>query len=83
MIDLLHEARHEINANCENTSCKIDMAKFSYRVSKKKVLHRIEEKMRIKMKITFQRAKNLVRVQQHYSISFYKKKYFFILNFYG
>ena len=48
-----------------------------YRVSKKKVLHKIEEKMHKKMKITYQRAKNLVRVQQHYSISFYEKIFFY------
>ena len=48
-----------------------------YRVSKKKVLHEIEEKMHKKMKITYQRAKNLVRVQQHYSIYFHEKIFFY------
>ena len=46
----------------------------------KKVLHKNEEKMHKKMKITYQRAENLVRVQQHYSISFYEK-IFFIFRF--
>ena len=48
----------------------------SYRVSKKKVLHKIEEKMHTKMKITLQGAKHLVQVQQHYGITFYEKIFF-------
>ena len=52
-----------------------------YRVSKKKVLHKSEEKMHKKMKMTSQRAENLVHVQQHHGESFYKKKYFFYIAF--
>ena len=47
-----------------------------YRVSTKKVLHKSEEKMHTKMKMTSQRAKNLVHVQQHHSKSFYQKIFF-------
>ena len=44
-----------------------------YGVSTKKVLHKSEEKMHKKMKMTLQRAENLVHVQQHHGKSFYKK----------
>ena len=44
-----------------------------YRVSTKKVLHKSEEKMHKKMKMTSQRAENLVHVQQHHGKCLYKK----------
>ena len=44
-----------------------------YGVSKKKVFHKSEDKMLKKMKMTLQRAENLVHVQQHDGKSFYKK----------
>ena len=47
-----------------------------YRVSNKKVFHKSEEKMHKKMKMTLQRAENLVQVQEHYGISFYEKIFF-------
>ena len=47
-----------------------------YRVSNKKVFHESEEKMHKKMKMTLQRAENLVQVQEHYGISFYEKIFF-------
>ena len=47
-----------------------------YRVVEKKVLHKSEEKMHKKMKLTKQRAENVVHVQQHHSVSFYKKIFF-------
>ena len=47
-----------------------------YRVVNKKVLHKSQEEMHKKMKMTSQRAKNLVHVQQHHGISFYKKIFF-------
>ena len=53
--------------------------KTTYRVSKKKVLHKSEEKMHKKMKMTSQRAENLVHVQQCHGKSFYKKIFFLIL----
>ena len=36
----------------------------------KKVFHKSEEKMHKKMKMTLQRAKNLVHLKQHYGVSF-------------
>ena len=49
---------------------------YFYGVSKKKVFHKSEEKMHKKMKMTSQRAENLVHVQQHHGKSFYKKIFF-------
>ena len=46
----------------------------------KKVFHKSEGKVHKKMKMTLQRAENLVHVKQHYSISFFKK-YFFLFWF--
>ena len=60
----------------KNTTCE-HLSIFLSGVQKKKVLHKIHKKMHKKMKITYQRAKNLVRVQQHYSISFYEKIFFY------
>ena len=48
----------------------------SYRVSKKKVFHKSEGKMHKKMKMTQQRAKNLIHVQQNHGVSFYRKIFF-------
>ena len=36
--------------------------------------HKSEEKMLKKMKMTLQRAKNLVHTRQHYGVSYYEKK---------
>ena len=47
-----------------------------YRVDSKKVFHKSEGEMYKKMKMILQRAKNLVHVKQHYSVSFCKKKIF-------
>ena len=47
-----------------------------YRLIQKKVLHKSEEKMHQKMKMTLQRAETLVHVQQHHIVSFYKKIFF-------
>ena len=47
-----------------------------YRVVKKKVLHKSERKMPKKMKMTLQRAENLVHVKQHYGDSICKKIFF-------
>ena len=47
-----------------------------YRVSTKKVLHKREEKMHKKMKMTSQRVENLVYAQQDDGKSFYKKIFF-------
>ena len=47
-----------------------------YRVSTKKVLHKREEKMHKKIKMTSQKAENLVHVKQHHGKSFYKKIFF-------
>ena len=44
-----------------------------YRVDNKKVFHKSEEKMHKKMKLTLQRAKNLLLVKQHFGVSFCKK----------
>ena len=44
-----------------------------YRVDNKKVFHKSEGKMPQKMKITLQRAENLVHVKQHYVVPFCKK----------
>ena len=41
-----------------------------YRVVNKKVFHKSEEKMRKKLKMVLQRAKNLVHVKQQYGVSF-------------
>ena len=41
--------------------------------SKKKVLHKDEEKMHKKVKMTLQSTKNLVHVKHHYGVSFCKK----------
>ena len=46
-----------------------------YRVVKKKVFHKSEEKVHKKLKMTLQRAKNLVHVKQHYCVSYCKKIY--------
>ena len=43
------------------------------------MFHKSEEKMHKKLKMALQRAKNLVHVKQHYSVSFYKKNIFHIL----
>ena len=51
----------------------LEQKQYSYRVSKKKVLHKSEEKMHKKLKMTSQRAENLVHAQQHHGKSFYKK----------
>ena len=51
-----------------------------YGVVNKKVLHKSEEKMHKKVKMTSQRAKNLVHVKQNYGVS-YSKKIFFSLIF--
>ena len=45
----------------------------------KKVPHKSEEKMHKKMKMTLQRAENLMHAQQHYGVSFHKKIFFYIL----
>ena len=47
-----------------------------YGVVKKKVNHKREEKMHSKVKMTLQRAENLVHVQQHHGKHFYKKIFF-------
>ena len=47
-----------------------------YGVVKKKVNHKREEKMHSKVKMTSQRAENLVHVQQHHGKHFYKKIFF-------
>ena len=47
-----------------------------YGVVKKKVNHKREEKMHPKVKMTSQRAENLVQVQQHHGKHFYKKIFF-------
>ena len=54
----------------------INVIYIMYRVSNKKVFHKSEEKMHKKMKMTLQRAENLVQVQEHYGISFYEKIFF-------
>jgi len=46
-------------------------------VSQKKLLHKSEEKMHKKMKMTLQGAKNLVHVQQHQGKHFSKKEFSF------
>ena len=51
-------------------------------MSTKKVRHKSEEKMHTKMKLTSQRAENLVQVQQHHGKCFYKK-YFLNIAFYS
>ena len=43
---------------------------------KKKVNHKREEKMHSKVKMTSQRAENLVHVQQHCGEHLYKKNFF-------
>ena len=50
-----------------------------YGVDNKKVFHKSEGKMHKKVKMTFQRAKNLVHMKQHHGVSFYKKNIFHIL----
>ena len=45
----------------------------------KKVFYKSEGKMHKKMKMTLQRAKNLVHVKQDYGVSFYKKDFLLIL----
>ena len=52
-----------------------------YGVVKKKVNDKREEKMHWKMKMTSQRAENLVHVQQHHGKHF-SKKIFFLISFY-
>ena len=51
-----------------------------YWVSQKKLLHKSEEKMYKKMKMTSQGAENLVHVQQHQGKHFYKNIFFFFLS---
>ena len=46
---------------------------------KKKVFHKSEGKMHKKMKMTLQRAKNLVHAKQHYGVSYYEKNIFLTL----
>ena len=50
--------------------------KFRYSPTQKKVLHKSEGKMPKKMKMTLQRAENLVHVKQHYGDSICKKIFF-------
>jgi len=45
-------------------------------VDNKKVFHKSEEKMHKKVKMTLQRAKNLVHVKKQYGVSFCKKIFF-------
>ena len=45
----------------------------------KKVFHESGEKMHKKLKMTLQRAKNLVQVKQPYGVSFYEKDIFLTL----
>ena len=52
---------------------------FRYRVDQKKVSSKSEEKIYSIMKMTSQRAENLVHVQQHRGKYFYKKNIFLIL----
>jgi len=47
-----------------------------YGVVKKKVNHKREEKMHSKVKMTSQRAENLIYVQQRHGKHFYKKIFF-------
>ena len=47
----------------------------------KKVFHNGEGKMHEKLKMTLQRAKNSVHVEQHNGVSFCKTKFFFLLGF--
>ena len=47
-----------------------------YGVDQKKVSSKSEEKLHTKMKMTLQRAENLVHVQQHRRKYFYKKIFF-------
>ena len=54
----------------------IIFAKIVYGVVKKKVFHKSEGKMPKKMKMTLQRAENLVHVKQHYGDSICKKIFF-------
>ena len=49
---------------------------FIYGVVNKKVLHKSEEKMPKKMKMTLQRAENLVHVKRHYGDSICKEIFF-------
>ena len=49
-------------------------------MSQKQLFHKSEEEMHKKMKMTLQKAKNLVHVKQHYGVSYYKK-IFFLLGF--
>ena len=58
-----------------NTCSKIDVIP-KYRVIKKKVFHKSEGKMPKKMKMTLQRAENLVHVKRHYGDSICKKIFF-------
>ena len=55
---------------------KMHMNMNIYGVVNKKVFHKSEEKMHKKVKMTLQRAKNLVHVKQHYGVSFYEKIFF-------
>ena len=57
-------------------SCK---STIKYWVSQKKLLHKREEKIHKKMKMTKKRVENFVHVQQHYGVSFYEKNVFPIL----
>ena len=46
-----------------------------YGVVKKKVNHKREGKMHSKVKMTLQKAENLLHVQQHHGKYFYKKPF--------
>ena len=48
---------------------------YIYWVSQKKLLHKSEEKMHKKMKMTLQGAENLVHKQQHHGKHFFKKSF--------
>ena len=49
---------------------------YRYSPTQKKVFHKSEGKMPKKMKMTLQRAENLVHVKQHYGDSICKKIFF-------
>ena len=55
---------------------KARVGKPMYRVIQKKVLHKSEGKMPQKMKMTLQRAENLVHVKRHYGDSICKEIFF-------
>ena len=57
--------------------------RIRYRVFFKKVLHKREEKMQEKMKMTYQKDKNLVQIQQQCSVYFCIKNIFSNLDLFG